>query len=195
MDRSAEVYTGEMIDVFQLDESKIHIEDIAHSLAQKARYNGHAKYFYSVAQHCVLLAQWFHRVGNASVTEVLRVLLHDAAEAYLADLVAPIKCHPLYRPIVELEREVGEKIYQRFRLPWGMPTAAQVADQRIKIDEARVLMRSEGKHWEVTRTLDPLGIDIIPWTWEEAEAQYLSLFAAADSLRQEEEMEKEDAGQ
>src|SRR4051794_36829357 len=64
---------------------QILITDIFHSLAMQCRYNGHTAYFYSVAQHCWLLSL----VVPAHLQRV--ALLHDAAEAYIGDIVAPLK--------------------------------------------------------------------------------------------------------
>src|SRR5579862_5085028 len=66
------------------------LEDVAHALAVKCRYGGHCRGFYSVAQHSVLvsqlLAEW-----KADIWTVRWGLLHDANEAYSADVVRPIK--------------------------------------------------------------------------------------------------------
>ena len=63
----------------------VDIEDIAHGLAYQCRFNGQTNAFYSVAQHSLIVA--------ALVPEELRfaALLHDAAEAYLGDMVKPLK--------------------------------------------------------------------------------------------------------
>ncbi|MDP3133715.1 MAG: phosphohydrolase, partial [Burkholderiaceae bacterium] len=63
----------------------IDIEDIAHGLAYQCRFNGQTSAFYSVAQHSLMVADL--------VPPALRraALLHDAAEAYLGDMVKPLK--------------------------------------------------------------------------------------------------------
>ena len=48
------VYSGQMIDIFNLKSEQIDIEDIAHSLSNLCRYGGHCLFHYSVAQHSVL---------------------------------------------------------------------------------------------------------------------------------------------
>ena len=68
----------------------ISVEDIAHHLSQINRYNGATRYPYSVAQHSVLMANYALRSGY-DPRYVLAVLMHDAAEAYLQDLITPIK--------------------------------------------------------------------------------------------------------
>ena len=61
------------------------IEDIAHGLAFQCRFNGQTGTFYSVAQHSLMVM--------SLVPEELQfaALLHDAAEAYLGDMVKPLK--------------------------------------------------------------------------------------------------------
>ena len=78
-------YRGIYMNVFEPTSDMIDIEDIAHSLSMQPRFSGHLKGFYSVAQHCVIMAEKMHE------SHQLEALLHDASEAYLLDIASPIK--------------------------------------------------------------------------------------------------------
>ncbi|MBQ8199429.1 MAG: phosphohydrolase [Lachnospiraceae bacterium] len=90
---------------------QIRIEDIAHSLSLMTRANGHFPEFYSVGQHCI------HCYEEAKARElpkrlVLACLLHDASEAYLADITRPVKKNlPKY---LVIEKILQDAIYERF---------------------------------------------------------------------------------
>lgn len=89
----------------------IDIEDIAMALSRAPRYCGHTKVFYSVAQHCVLVA-WEVTQRGGSLVEQIIGLLHDAPEAYLSDLPSPLKALcPEYKVI---ENGVWDRISHRF---------------------------------------------------------------------------------
>ena len=93
----------------RVDEVKI--EDIAHSLSQMCRANGHFKTFYSVAQHSINCAQEA-RVRGLSGKVQLACLLHDASEAYISDVTRPVKCYlDEYRRI---EQKLQQVIYAKF---------------------------------------------------------------------------------
>ncbi len=79
-------YTGKIFDLLNPKPEMVCIEDIAHSLANQCRYTGHTKFFYTVAQHCVLMADNSDLPGDP-----LQKLLHDAAETYISDLASPLK--------------------------------------------------------------------------------------------------------
>lgn len=66
----------------------ISIEDITTSLAKICRYNGQVDLFYSVAQHCGLVAELVHP------SIAFPALLHDASEAYLGDMSSKLKHAP-----------------------------------------------------------------------------------------------------
>ncbi len=70
----------------------ISIKDIAHALSLMTRANGHFPEFYSVGQHCIHCCEEAYARGY-SRREQLACLLHDASEAYLADITRPVKQH------------------------------------------------------------------------------------------------------
>jgi hypothetical protein len=98
-----QTYTGKMIDVVDPAPSMVSVEDIAHALSMTCRFGGHCRDFYSVGEHSLLV----ERLGGRSLRPSnedqsaisaayllktrLAFLLHDAAEAYLGDIVTPIK--------------------------------------------------------------------------------------------------------
>lgn len=114
---------------FHLTEDKmgnnpIHVEDIATALAKQCRFNGHSQGFYSVAEHSV-------RVSTEVPHNLAFVaLLHDAAEAYVGDLVSPVK-----RQCPEFERI--EKLVQcRILDALGVPHHYMTGHERMLIKEA-----------------------------------------------------------
>lgn len=102
-------HTGVHFDPLHPDPNLIRIEDIAHALGNICRYGGHADHFYSVAQHSVLMAR--------HVPDHLRAaaLLHDAAEAYVGDMVRPLKHGTeIGRLFAEIEDRLLTTIFRRY---------------------------------------------------------------------------------
>lgn len=91
----------------------IHIEDIAHSLSQMARANGHFKHFYSVAQHSINCCKEAEARGCSKEVQ-LGCLLHDASEAYLADITRPVKKY--LSEYLVFEERLQRVIYERFNI-------------------------------------------------------------------------------
>ena len=81
-------YTGKQFFPLDPQQDQVDIEDIAHGLAYQCRFNGQTRYFYSVAQHSLIVA------GLVPKRLYLAALLHDAAEAYMGDMVKPLKQSP-----------------------------------------------------------------------------------------------------
>lgn len=64
----------------------IDLHDIAHSLSQICRFTGHTSHFFSVAQHCILVASLLENENDK-----IHGLLHDAGEAYIGDINTVLK--------------------------------------------------------------------------------------------------------
>lgn len=74
--------------------SNISIDDIAHALSLQNRFIGHVRHPYSVAQHClncVTAAKEYYYAYGRDYNFLLHLLLHDAAEAYIGDIISPVK--------------------------------------------------------------------------------------------------------
>lgn len=109
------------------------LDDIAHHLARTCRYNGAVSGFLSVAEHCVMVAKlvedgpepWF----------ALEALMHDGMEAYIGDIIRPIKHLPEFQPVRDAE-ERGEKVMAEFfGLAYPMPAVVKAADRQRLYDE------------------------------------------------------------
>jgi len=71
--------------------SEFSIEDIAEPLAKLPRFNGHTDgVFYSVAEHSVHVSRLVKRKGGDARAQLI-ALLHDAHEAFIGDIPAPLK--------------------------------------------------------------------------------------------------------
>lgn len=107
------VYSGHKVDPLHIKEEDIYLEDIAHALSLICRGNGHIKYFYSVAQHSLNCAKEAQSRGY-SKDVVLSCLFHDASEAYMSDLITPIKKQ--MKEYQMIENQLLETIFHAFRI-------------------------------------------------------------------------------
>lgn len=138
--------------------------DIAHALSLICRYGGHTTRFYSVAEHCV------HLSYAVPAEHALWALLHDATEAYVGDMVRPLKHHmPEYRAA---EDQVAIAVAKRFGLDpmWIDSAVVKDADNRILLDERAAVM-APTEEWQQDG-LKPLGVTIEGWDPLWAELKY-----------------------
>jgi hypothetical protein len=132
------LYSGRQIDPFAMTVDDILIEDVAHSLSNQCRWGGHCIEFYPVAQHSVHVAELILEVST--FMPALWGLLHDASEAYLLDLIRPLKRRPEFAYYRQLEAQVMAVICQKFGLPLEEPSLVTAADNIMLAIEARDLM-------------------------------------------------------
>lgn len=140
--RPMQTHSGRIF--FPLDprHDEVDIGDIAHALACIPRFNGHSSEPYSVALHSVHVA----RIVSRKRPELaLAALLHDATEAYLGDIVRPLKLGMSIDgvPIQQIEARLEVVILEALGVP--VPSAEdraiiREADNIALATEARDLM-------------------------------------------------------
>jgi hypothetical protein len=169
-----ETYTGRAFWPLDPKVEGLSVIDIAHALSNQCRYSGHVRFFYSVAQHCCLLAAWASE-HNADALTCLQILMHDAPEAYLVDIPRPVKQYmPQYRV---WDHQINEVIRQWMGWKDPIPAIIDELDSRIIVDERAALMDTARRN-DWGHKLEPIGIDIQPWTPEQAEKNFLIQYAA-----------------
>lgn len=132
-----QTYTG--INYYPADPRPLDVEirDIAHALSMLCRYTGHCKFFYSVAEHSLLVADLVRRQVHGPEVE-LEALLHDAAEAYCNDISRPLKRSLRDYRIVENLNDIA--VRTRFDLPISHTPAIKAADNDLLHCEYTTLM-------------------------------------------------------
>jgi 5'-deoxynucleotidase YfbR-like HD superfamily hydrolase len=138
------------------------MRDIAHKLSMICRYAGGTIDFYSVAEHCCHLHDWFMvQVGSREYAK--SALLHDRAEAWMGDQIRPFKrlCQPWWN---EMETRIDAVSAPVFGVPDPMPDEVAQADYRICIDEkSQAYPFDFDKANTIEREMEPMGIKLLFW--------------------------------
>lgn len=168
-----EVASGGFVDVWRPDPATLQLDDIAAGLSRTCRYGGQLRRdvdFYSVAEHAVLVYDLLRYQGCRGHHTLRWALFHDAAEAYLGDVVAPLKwalrrqtidmnahyhgpwppdvggCESAYDRLSDLmDRAIAERF--DIRLDRALVKDVQVADMWALRIEAAALTTSGGASW------------------------------------------------
>lgn len=117
------------------------LEDIAHSLSLQCRYGGHVSSFYSVAEHSVHVMCRVRELTRELPDQrgILKsALMHDAGEAYVSDIVSPLKRF-LGQPIKDLEAATMRTVAQRYDLRDYHCEVIKQADLECLLAEAKQL--------------------------------------------------------
>lgn len=160
-------HSGQRFDLANPDPASVLAQDIAASLSRLCRFNGHCSRFYSVAQHSLYVA------SIVPPQLQLVALLHDATEAYVGDMVRPLKrMIPEYQRI---ERAVWRAICTRFGIPEHMPAAVIYADLILLATERRDLLPKHADNWPCLEGIKPLPEPIPTMSAEAAQQEYLCM--------------------
>jgi uncharacterized protein len=115
--------SGRRLDLLNPSPLDVEIDDIAHGLARVPRWNGQTKgaHIFSVAQH-TLLVEAVARARQPRLDRKLRlaILLHDAPEYVVGDMISPFKA-VIGDSYIAVERRLLAAIHLRFGLPAVLP--------------------------------------------------------------------------
>ncbi len=179
--------SGRRLDLLDPSPLDVEIDDIAHGLARVPRWNGQTKgaHIFSVAQHSLVVEE----IARALKPDLadrwrLAILLHDAPEYVVSDIISPFKA-VLGQDYKAVENRLMVAIHLRFGLPAELPEVHRKvlkrADQAAAYVEATLLAGFE--HAEASKYFGrpvgiPANLDLTPWPADRAEKRFLARFNA-----------------
>jgi 5'-deoxynucleotidase YfbR-like HD superfamily hydrolase len=180
--------SGRRLDLLDPSPLDVEIADIAHGLARVARWNGQTvgAHIFSVAQHSLLVETLAHQRTNLDRESRLGVLLHDAPEYVIGDMISPFKAviGDAYKGV---EARLLAAIHLRFGLPPALPQdlVAQIkaADRAAAFLEATRLAGfslTEARRFFGPPPKFSAAIErdyLTPWPADVAETRFLERFA------------------
>lgn len=192
--------SGRRLDLLDPSPLDVEIEDIAHGIARVARWNGQTvgDHAYSVAQHSLFVEAIARRIEpELDADGQLAVLLHDAPEYVVGDMISPFKA-VIGGDYKAVEARLQTAIHLRFGLPAVAPKPvarlAKRADIVAAYFEATELagfdVREAAKYFGRPNGF-PLDGDaewqrlLEPWPTGVAQERFLGRFAAIDGNRKE----------
>jgi 5'-deoxynucleotidase YfbR-like HD superfamily hydrolase len=115
--------SGRRLDLLDPSPLDVELEDIAHGLARVARWNGQTKgaHIFSVAQHSLLVEALARaKLPRLDKNARLALLLHDAPEYVVGDMISPFKVviGDSYKAV---EKRLLAAIHLRFGVPVKLP--------------------------------------------------------------------------
>lgn len=162
-----QTYSGGQFWPLDMRPEDVFIEDIAHALSNICRYGGHCERFYSVAEHSVLVSR------VVPPEQAMVGLLHDATEAYVGDVIRPLK--PALADYKEIELGVWEAIAVRFGVTAEMSPEIKAADNAVLLAEQRQLMKPAPAPWCIEG--EPAPVVILGLSPQSARELFLTRFA------------------
>lgn len=167
-------YTGRKFSPLHPDPETVSIRDIAHALSLCCRWGGHITKFYSVAQHSVTVSQ------ICEPEDALIGLLHDAAEAYIGDMIRPLKyLKEMYSAYKAIEHGIDSAIASKFGLTSIEKTPSVEKADTIMLCYEAINLKLKPAPWAF-ETLDKLGLEVLPieecWEPKQAEQIFVKRF-------------------
>ena len=179
--------SGRRLDLLDPSPLDVEIEDVAHGLARVARWNGQTSgaHIFSVAQHSLMVEAVARQMREGlGARTCLMILLHDAAEYVIGDMISPLKAmlNDSYKPV---ENRILSAVMLRFGLPATMPrdvqALAKAADTVVAHHEAVTLagfaeaeaIRFFGSRVDLAREVRDM---LVPWSADDAKHRFITRF-------------------
>ena len=135
LDGCINTISGRKVNLLDPQADQISINDIARGLANNSHFGGHVPEFFSIAQHCLIVCDFLEETYAAEPKILMHGLLHDASEAYLGDMLKPLKVHlPEFQ---EIENRFQQVIMVKYKLCDSHKSLIKLADicaQKMEYD-------------------------------------------------------------
>lgn len=163
--------SGKYLDLANPKCDQFEFSDIAGGLSKICRFGGQIERWYSVAEHSYHCAM--QAATDGLPVEVQRaVLLHDAAEAFVGDIVKPLKIMlPEYENI---EDAIGSVIEDRFGVDFiAYQETVKEIDRAMLIAERRAMFSRDNVTWTGDDSVRKLSTQFQFWDWRVAEQMFV----------------------
>lgn len=160
---------GRSFDLARPETGQVAIGDIALALSHLCRFAGRTERFYSVAEHSV------HCSYLVPPRDAFAALMHDAHEAVIGDVIAPVK--RLCPDLCQLEDSVQRAVLRPLGLSLPLPEPVRRADLAMLAAE-KVQALGCLAHWPVLDGIRPAAVRLQFWPPRTARRAFLSRFAA-----------------
>lgn len=138
--------SGLLVDLNNPTVDMICAEDIAHALGNICRFGGHTDVNYSVLEHSFLVA------ALAPYHLFLEAILHDGTEAYLGDVIKPLK-NILGSVYTDLESKFEDLIIEKYGLIRENLQAIKKFDREALELEHRAFILGDLEAWAKIKVL------------------------------------------
>lgn len=181
--------SGRRLDLLNPSPLDVEVGDIAHGLARVARWNGQTAgpHIFSVAQHSLLVeAIAGHLDPSAPPAWRLAVLLHDAPEYVIGDIISPFKA-----VVGDAYKAVESRLLAAIHLHFGLPADPSAPLKRLtkRADRQAALLEATrlagfspdeaAKYFGRAEPLPRSVSDLVdPWPIATAQALFLERVAA-----------------
>ena len=183
------VCTGGYFHMHSDDPNEISLNAISSALSRLCRFTGHLMdgiEIYSVAEHSVLVSYLLEKMG-APAEVIFQGLMHDASEAYVADIAAPFKGE--IGNYYAVEAKVMARIKDRYLLNDKFDYRVKLADWYALFIEARNIVcpneeelatwQGYAEHGEKSQEFQ-FGVQC--WLPSEAKRQFLIRYAQIQDM-------------
>jgi uncharacterized protein len=157
--------SGRYLDLLDPQPEAFTFHDVASALAKICRFGGQIDHFYSVAEHA------FHCYGVAELDRLPKqtqwdVLMHDAAEAFLGDMVKPLKMIlPAY---CEIEKRMEAALSVKFGVNFDNPAIKPIDHALLIAERNQLFSGPDAQRWAGEEQVRRVDVIFRAWTWKEA---------------------------
>ena len=142
--------------------------DISCALSKICRFGGQIRDFYSVAEHSYHCAKIAKKDGLSKEIQAA-ALLHDASEAFMGDVVKPLKL--LLPEYVKLERHMESVIAEKYGVDFS-PKEIKKIDMEMLIAERRAMFPKDSNKWTGEDEVRKINVRFRKWDHTRAESSF-----------------------